>query len=133
MLLLLLLLQVCSFVRAVLYDPEMRLSGGGVLYCDPCPTAVAEASLLRGVLSLYSSRRLPGALEKLSAEQVGRPVDVIVDVIECSCCQCCQLSCGASPQIQEARGTTADGVIDHQLMEPINQLISHAALDNTRQ
>lgn len=65
-----LLLQVCSFVRAVLYDPEMRLNGGSVITCDPVPTAEAEHSLLTAVYTLYSSGSLPGALQDIYAEQV---------------------------------------------------------------
>lgn len=62
--------QVSSFVRAMLYDPEMRLNGGSVITYNPVPTAAAERSLLQAVYTLYSNGSLPGALQDIYAEQV---------------------------------------------------------------
>lgn len=63
-------LQVSAFVRAMLYDPEMRLNGGSVIAYDPCPGAATEASLLCTVLDLYSRGALPGGLQEIHEEMV---------------------------------------------------------------
>lgn len=62
--------QVSAFVRAVLYDPEMRLNGGSVIAYDPCPSAGVEASLLNSVLDLYSKGILPGGLQDIGEDMV---------------------------------------------------------------
>lgn len=66
---------MCSFVRAVLYDPEMRLNGGSVITYEPVPTADTEHGLLTAVYTLYSNGCLPGALQDIYAEQVGHDFD----------------------------------------------------------
>lgn len=57
-------------MRAMLYEPEMRLNGGAIMAYDPCATDASEASLLSSVLSLYRSGVLPGALDHIAEEQV---------------------------------------------------------------
>lgn len=59
-----------AFVRAVLYDPEMRLNGGTIITYDPCATAASEASLLTAVLDLYSCGALPAGLQDISEDMV---------------------------------------------------------------
>lgn len=63
-------LQVSAFVRAMLYDPEMRLNGGSVIAYDPCASAASEGSLLCTVLDLYSKGALPGGLQDISEDMV---------------------------------------------------------------
>jgi hypothetical protein len=63
--------QVCSFIRAMLYDPELRANGGSVIAYEPCASAAAERALLGCVMSLYKSGSLPGALQDIYAQQVG--------------------------------------------------------------
>lgn len=64
------MLQVSAFVRATLYDPEMRLNGGSIIAYDPCATAASEASLLNAVLDLYSTGALPAGLQDISVDMV---------------------------------------------------------------
>ncbi|WIA09915.1 hypothetical protein OEZ85_010129 [Tetradesmus obliquus] len=61
--------QVCGFIRAMLYDPELRAAGGSVIAYEPCPSAAAERSLLSCVLALYQLGALPGALQDIYAQQ----------------------------------------------------------------
>lgn len=60
-----------AFVRATLYDPEMRLNGGSVIAYEPCSTRAMEAALLSSVLELYRKGALPGGLQDINEEQVG--------------------------------------------------------------
>lgn len=62
--------QVSAFVRAMLYDPEMRLNGGSVIAYDPCATAASEASLLTSVLDLYACGALPAGLQDIGEDMV---------------------------------------------------------------
>jgi hypothetical protein len=92
--------QVSAFVRAMLYDPEMRLNGGSVIAYDPCPTAATEASLLCTVLDLYSRGALPGGLQDIHDEMVRQqqplgmsgppcihtyPADAVTTQLLCTC------------------------------------------------
>jgi hypothetical protein len=65
-------LQVASFLRYELYDPETLANGGFILRSDPVPDHAAEESLLAAVELLYRSKALPAALEHISIDQVGR-------------------------------------------------------------
>lgn len=62
-------LQVCAFVRAQLYDPEMVLNGGCIIVNDPVPSAAAEQQLLSAVEALYQQGVLPAGLDAISLSQ----------------------------------------------------------------
>lgn len=61
--------QVCAFIRAVLYDPEMLLSAGPLDVLPAAATPAEEARLLGSVLALYTAGVLPGGLVHVAAAQ----------------------------------------------------------------
>lgn len=63
--------QASAFARARLYDAELLLAGGATAAYDWPQPGRQEATLLRCIITLYSSGRLPGRLGAIWASRAG--------------------------------------------------------------